>query len=204
MAQIRRRRGQRKISAWSKGEKRNAQGLTLKDIGRAQMRLINRGRARLKKCSAMAKSTGEQCGQLAMANGKCRFHGGRTPSGDNWHVVQPDVSGHKTSMARFDRKLNKIEQARKARRIKLMLATEAEREAYERWLWARPAGSADRRAARRAEGRMRRRLAEEKRELALGARLETATPEIEIMRARTATLKRLTALLASAHTGVFE
>lgn len=32
----------------------------------------------LPKCSANSKSTGEQCKQPAMKNGKCRFHGGKS------------------------------------------------------------------------------------------------------------------------------
>lgn len=204
MAKDKQRRGQRKISAWSKGEKRNDQGLTLKDIGRAQMQLINKRRARFKKCAATAKSTGEQCGQLAMPNGKCRFHGGKTPSGDNWHVIQPDVSGHRASMHRFDRKLTRIEKARKAQRSRLMRATEAEREAYEKWLWARPAGSAAKRAARRAETRMKRRIAEENRELSKGARVETNDPEILAIKARIAELQEQRALMKASQSGVFE
>ena len=40
----------------------------------------------LPKCNATAKTTGKQCQQPAMKNGKCRFHGGkstgpRTPEG---------------------------------------------------------------------------------------------------------------------------
>jgi uncharacterized coiled-coil protein SlyX len=89
-----------------------------------------------------------------MSNGRCRFHGGKTPTGDNWHVIQPEVSGHKTSMARFDRKLAKVEAAKKARRQKLRLATEDERAAYDRWLWSHPPGSEKLRAARRLEQRL--------------------------------------------------
>jgi hypothetical protein len=33
------------------------------------------------RCSARKKRTGEQCGSFPMANGKCRVHGGATPSG---------------------------------------------------------------------------------------------------------------------------
>lgn len=33
------------------------------------------------KCTAKAKTTGKQCKNPAMPNGKCRMHGGRTPSG---------------------------------------------------------------------------------------------------------------------------
>jgi len=32
----------------------------------------------VKKCSARSKRTGEPCRQPAMANGKCRFHGGKS------------------------------------------------------------------------------------------------------------------------------
>lgn len=29
------------------------------------------------------KGTGERCGNSAMTNGKCHFHGGKTPTGDS-------------------------------------------------------------------------------------------------------------------------
>ena len=32
----------------------------------------------LPKCNATAKTTGKSCGQPAMANGKCHFHGGKS------------------------------------------------------------------------------------------------------------------------------
>lgn len=156
MSEIKRRRGQRKISAWSRGEKRNAQGLTLAEIGRAQFLMINSRRRLLKKCSAKAKSTGERCGQLAMENGKCRFHGGKTPRGDDWHVIQPNVSGHKTSMRRFDLKLQKAQKMQAALRRKLRAATDQERANYEKWIWAHPPGSEKLRAARRLDRRIKR------------------------------------------------
>lgn len=204
MAQKKPRRGQRKISAWSRGEKRNDNGLTFQEIGRISLRLINSRRCHLTRCNAMAKSTGMQCKQPAMANGKCRFHGGKTPKADEWHVIQADVSGHKTSMARFDRKLERAEKARKARRLRLLRATEIEREQYEKWLWARPAGSVAKRAARRAETRMNRRIAEERRELTLGLREETADPEIRAIEIRLAELKAQVALRKASKSGVFE
>lgn len=36
-----------------------------------------------KKCSAKSKRSGQHCKALAMANGKCRVHGGKTPKGLN-------------------------------------------------------------------------------------------------------------------------
>ena len=35
----------------------------------------------VKQCGAKTKRTGEPCPQPAMANGRCRMHGGKTPSG---------------------------------------------------------------------------------------------------------------------------
>lgn len=35
--------------------------------------------ANLPRCNAMAKSTGQRCQQPAMKNGKCYWHGGKSP-----------------------------------------------------------------------------------------------------------------------------
>jgi hypothetical protein len=33
----------------------------------------------MKKCGAYARSSGESCKQYALANGRCHYHGGKTP-----------------------------------------------------------------------------------------------------------------------------
>lgn len=200
----RRRRGTAKVSAWSRGEQRNAKGLTLQEIGGATLRLINQRRRLLPKCGAKTRLTGEPCRNSAMDNGRCWLHGGLTPKGDQWHVRQVPSGKAKNDLRKYDAKLRKAEKAAAVRRLRLMRATDAEREAYKKWLWARPAGSAAKRAARRAETRMRRRIAEEKQELARDLRLETTDPDIRAMELRIAELRKYLAFLREAKSGVFE
>ena len=37
------------------------------------------GHTDLPKCGAYARSTGKPCRQIALANGRCHYHGGSTP-----------------------------------------------------------------------------------------------------------------------------
>lgn len=67
----------RKSSAWQLS-------LAFASIGTSNLRKFHANRKHYLKCSAKAKSTGERCGQLALANGKCRWHGGLTPAGLEW------------------------------------------------------------------------------------------------------------------------
>jgi len=64
----------------------------------------------LQLCSARAKRTGQPCGQLAMPNGKCRLHGGRS-SGPG-KVLFPEA-GDKSGERKLRNKLAVI--ARRAR-----------------------------------------------------------------------------------------
>lgn len=201
MAKVKRRRGHRKVSAWSRGQKRNADGLTFRDIARASLAKINARRGKLKKCSATAKSTGERCGQLAMKNGKCRYHGGKTPAGDQWHVVQFDLAGAKNGSDRLVRKLQTAEKARRARRLKLARATEAERQRYQQWLTDRPPGSKAHRLALRIERRL---AAETRKRVAAYASVEAPkSEEILEIEAKIAELKFRRAALEPYLTGVF-
>jgi hypothetical protein len=53
-------------------------------------------------CSARAKRTGRPCGQLAMPNGKCRLHGGRSSGPGN--VLFPEA-GDKSGERKLRNKL---------------------------------------------------------------------------------------------------
>lgn len=58
------------------------------------------------RCTATAKSTGERCRRPAKANGKCRFHGGDTPSGrDSPHFEHGLYSDH---LSEADREVAEI------------------------------------------------------------------------------------------------
>ncbi len=97
------------------------------------------------KCGAKAKSTGEPCRRVAMANGRCSLHGGRTPKGSNWHKPR----WPKNNEAKLRRKIRDIERARRQREARLVHMTEDERAAYEKWHEARRPGPAARRQAER-------------------------------------------------------
>jgi hypothetical protein len=84
-----------------------------------------------------------------MKNGRCDIHGGKTPSGRQWHVVQyPDCSTPEGE-AKFQWKLRARAKADAKRAAKLAAMTPAERTAHEAWHQARRPGLT--KAARKAE-----------------------------------------------------
>jgi len=93
--------------------------------------------AKLPRCKAKAKRTGCQCRQPAMPNGVCRWHGGRTPSGEKWHqpIFSPGTTPSGTS--KLDRKLFDLAKARKERLRLVSKMNRQQREAYEKWHQAR-------------------------------------------------------------------
>lgn len=103
------------------------------------------------KCGAHARSTGEPCRQLAMENGRCAYHGGKTPRGDQWHKRQwPKASGADQGERKLRRKLAVIERAEKKRQTRLAEMTGTERKRYRKWLAShRPGKASDRLVARR-------------------------------------------------------
>lgn len=122
-----------------------------KAIGRASVRRINAERAVAPRCTATAKHTGAQCRQAAMENGKCYFHGGRTPSGKGWHKpVWPDASAPNAT-AKLNRKLRDLDRAAKKRAKRVQAMTAEERAAYVAWKKAHAPGSAAARSAARRE-----------------------------------------------------
>ncbi|MDR4305657.1 hypothetical protein IHQ68_03345 [Chelatococcus sambhunathii] len=118
------------------------------------MAKINARRAQAPKCGAHARSSGQPCRQLPVAggNGRCRFHGGLVPKGDQWHVRQ-FRSGRSPAAAerRIARKLKDRELAEHHRRLRLAGLSEEERAAHELWSAThKPGPAADRHRARRA------------------------------------------------------
>jgi hypothetical protein len=100
------------------------------------------------KCGATAKSTGQACQRPALGNGRCYFHGGKTPAGSGWHkpVFTPGTTPSGTS--RLDRKLHDLAQARKKRAAVLAKMTPAQREAHRKWHEMRQPGSREARLSR--------------------------------------------------------
>jgi hypothetical protein len=99
----------------------------------------------LPKCGAIAKRSGTPCQQAAMANGRCRYHGGKTPKGKDWHrISKPD------SAAKAEVKLEVVERRIKARAKRLARMTDEERAAHKEWQKTHAPGAPEAREARRA------------------------------------------------------
>ena len=87
-------------------------------------------RRRAPRCGARRKQDGEPCEGLALENGRCRLHGGLTPTGDQWHRVQAPKPG--APMEKADKKAAEV--ARRRRRLAARIAAMGpeERELYEK------------------------------------------------------------------------
>ena len=117
----------KKLSSWQ-------QSARFRRIGSEAISAWNRNeRPKLPKCTAVAKVSGEQCRQPAMKNGKCRFHGGKTPAGADWHRTQwPDRSSADLE-AKLHSKLRDLTRAAKKRAARLAKMTPEERKQHELW-----------------------------------------------------------------------
>lgn len=105
-----------------------------RETGRGMMLQFNRQRALGPKCGARTKKDGQPCRNAAMENGRCRFHGGRTPKGDQWHVTtwpDPKSTG---ATRKLNRKLHDLQRIAKRREARLRAMTPDERAAYSAWL----------------------------------------------------------------------
>ena len=79
---------------------------------REAIQQFNRMRRFRPRCGARRKTDGEPCQQMALANGKCHWHGGSTPRGDRWHrPAWLDGKGPKAAI-KANRKLRNDERAR--------------------------------------------------------------------------------------------
>lgn len=72
-----RKRTHRAPNAWQRS-------LAFREMARAAITAFNATRKRLPKCGAKTRTTGEPCKNPALENGRCRLHGGATPSGKEW------------------------------------------------------------------------------------------------------------------------
>lgn len=182
----RRRRTTREPSRWQASDQWRA-------IGSQAIRGWNAKRHLLLKCGARRKHDGEPCQQIAMKNGRCYIHGGRTPSGDHWHRPRwPDRATPNVDK-KLSGKLRDLDRAARKREARVLRMTPDERKRHEEWHRARKPGKAAERERRRQERQQnaetRKRLAEpaprisrEARELRSRiAELEAAQKELQAM-----------------------
>src|ERR1700741_2050511 len=71
------------------------------------------------RCGAKRKRDGEACCKPAMANGRCRNHGGATPSGSAWHVPQYADPSTPRGERKLNRKLRAMQRYAEKRAAKL-------------------------------------------------------------------------------------
>ncbi|WP_416357661.1 HGGxSTG domain-containing protein [Aureimonas phyllosphaerae] len=101
------------------------------------------------KCEAKTRTTGEPCQNLAMANGRCRLHGGATPKGDRWHLpVWPNGSAP-GAIEKANRKSADLEKRKRKKAKRLARRSPDELAEHDAWQKARQPGSAKRRKADR-------------------------------------------------------
>ena len=100
-------------------------------------------------CNAKRRDGG-RCGNLGTGTGgRCRLHGGATPTGKDWHRVQLTNAGK--SVGRMDRKLKDIERRRARQAARVAAMTPEERAKHDNWhATHKPGGEDVRRAARQA------------------------------------------------------
>ncbi|MDR6870116.1 hypothetical protein J2Y55_001116 [Bosea sp. BE125] len=135
------RRG-RRIVTWTRTQAGRA-------CARHLMVELNAKRHLKPKCGAKSKSTGEPCRQVAMANGRCVYHGGSTPSGDNWHKPRWPKANAPGADAKLGGKLRDLDLTARKRERRLAAMTPEQREQYRRWQAAhKPGPAAKRRSAR--------------------------------------------------------
>jgi hypothetical protein len=104
------------------------------------------------KCGARRRDGGA-CQEIAMANGRCFRHGGKTPRGDQWHQPQwPDKSAP-NAMQKLNYKLHYSQKEAAARKRRVGLMPADQRRAYDKWQRTHKPGSAKSRAADRERRR---------------------------------------------------
>lgn len=134
-----------------------------------------------------------------MANGRCAYHGGRTPKGDDWHKTRWPNGEAPDAEKKLARKLRDRQRVEKARQMRLGAMTPEERERHQNWQRThRPGSAAERDRARRE----RKQAAEMRERLAGMERTPPPTdPAAEALARRIEQLERRKALLAALAAG---
>jgi hypothetical protein len=127
------------------------------------------------RCGAKRKRDGDPCCKPAMANGRCRNHGGATPTGSAWHVPQYADPSTPRGERKLNRKLRAMQRHAEQRAARLAAMTDAERERYLAWCRTHPAGGS--RASRRVKSDQAHENEAFRRLIAVEASLSTTDPE---------------------------
>lgn len=135
-------RGQRQ-SGWS-------QSARFRAIGSAAIRAWNAQRPHLPKCGAK-KRDGESCRNLALANGRCRFHGGRVPKGDQWHRLTYPSGDSPAAEDKFQRKARDHQRRVQRREERFAGMSVDDREGHAHWHRTHKPGPIAKRKRSRAE-----------------------------------------------------
>jgi hypothetical protein len=96
------------------------------------------------------KHDGGTCQQLAMENGRCAYHGGRTPRGKDWHRPLWPNDGPR-AIEKLNRKLKDRDRAAKKRAKRLAAMSPEELAAHQEWQRTHKPGPPGPRARARAE-----------------------------------------------------
>lgn len=134
----------------------------------SQTAAANRATATAPRCGARCRLDGKPCRKPAMKNGRCYLHGGKTPSGNQWHVVQYGDCSTPYGEAKFNRKILDHQRYAKKRAARLAGMTTEQRAKHDAWHRSHAPGAAARRSADRVRAaqnaEMRRLLAQEPRQ----------------------------------------
>lgn len=180
---------------------------TFRQIARAS---ANTNLAKFKtapRCGAARKRDGEPCCNPAMRNGRCGLHGGKTPRGRQWHVVQlPDCSTP-AGEAKFNRKLRDQRRCAAKRAARLAAMTPDQKAKHDAWHRSHRPGAGAARSARRARAGQN---AQARLLLAVEPRRRSTDPEatriataLAVAKARLAVLEARNAKPSNEDEGIF-
>ncbi len=177
------------------GLTRRAKSTAGRDHARRAAKLNHKNLRARSRCGAKRRD-GEPCTQPALSGRKrCRHHGGLTPAGKAWHVVQYPDASTPAGVVRFNRKLRQQQRYAKQRAARLAAMTPEQRAAHEAWHRARRPGLT--KAARTVERERARQNADARRSIAQRPPEEPLSPEAarirEALAAAKAELARLEA-----------
>jgi hypothetical protein len=114
----------------------------------------NHAKFRVARCGAARKRDGAPCRNPAMKNGRCDIHGGKTPRGLQWHIVQYPDGSEPADEKKFNRKVRQQQRHVAKRAVRLAAMTPEQRARHHAWHRSHaPGGSKASRNARRVRAR---------------------------------------------------